>query len=59
MTITWILRIARWARRPPGPRKVRLWLIVLGLALSIGRIEYLFGWPDMLLLEPRRSVLRK
>ncbi|PKQ11908.1 MAG: hypothetical protein CVT70_11610 [Alphaproteobacteria bacterium HGW-Alphaproteobacteria-1] len=58
MNITWLLRLARWARRPPGPRTVRLWLIVIGIALSIAGIEYLFGWPEALTLEPRRSVLR-
>jgi len=58
VNITWLLRMARWARRPPGPRTVRLWLIVIGAALVIAGIELFFGWPDMLTLEPRRSVLR-
>ncbi|MET4127188.1 hypothetical protein [Roseovarius sp. MBR-6] len=58
MNITWLLRLARWARRPPGPRTVRLWLIVIGIALTIAGIEFFLGWPEALTLEPRRSVFR-
>jgi hypothetical protein len=58
MNITWLLRLARWARRPPGPRTVRLWLIVIGAGLAIAGIEFFLGWPEALRLEPRRSVLR-
>ncbi|HKL64796.1 MAG TPA: hypothetical protein VJ886_01700 [Roseovarius sp.] len=50
--------MARWARHPPGPRAVRLWLIVIGAALAIAGIEVFFGWPEALTLEPRRSILR-
>lgn len=58
MNITWLLRMARWARRPPGPRTVRLWLVVIGAGLAIAGIEVFFGWPEALTLEPRRSILR-
>ncbi len=58
MNIIWLLRMARWARRPPGPRTVRLWLIVIVIALAIAGIEAFLGWPDALTLEPRRSVFR-
>lgn len=58
MKIVWLLRMARWARRPPGPRTVRLWLIVIAVGLAIVGIEHFLGWPDALTLEPRRSVWR-
>ncbi|MDZ7710485.1 MAG: hypothetical protein U5K36_10790 [Roseovarius sp.] len=58
MNIIWLLRMARWARRPPGPRMVRLVLIVIGAGLAIAGIEFFFGWPEALTLEPRRSILR-
>jgi len=58
MNITWLLRLAKWARRPPGPRTVRRWLIVIGIGLAIVGIEHVFGWPEALTLEPRRSVFR-
>jgi hypothetical protein len=50
--------MARWARRPPGPRTVRLWLIVIGVGLGLAGIELFFGWPEALTLEPRRSIMR-
>jgi len=56
MNITWLLRMAKWARNPPGPGRVRLMLIVFGLVILIAGIEYLFGWPDALSLEPRRGL---
>jgi hypothetical protein len=31
-------------------------LIVFGLVILIAGIEYLFGWPDALSLEPRRGL---
>jgi hypothetical protein len=37
---------------------VRLWLIVIVIALAIAGIEAFLGWPDALTLEPRRSVFR-
>ena len=55
MTITWLLRMAKWARSPPGPARVRLMLVVFGLVILIAGIDYLFGWPDALGLEPRRG----
>jgi predicted acyltransferase len=56
MNITWLLRMAKWARNPPGPARVRLMLIVFGLVILIAGIEYLFDWPDALSLEPRRGL---
>jgi len=58
MTITWLLRMARWARRPPGRRTVLLWLVVLWVALAIAGVEHFLGWPEALTLEPRRSAVR-
>jgi len=58
MNILWLLRMARWARRPPGPRTVRLWLAVIGIGLALAGIELLFGWPEALTLEPGRWIAR-
>lgn len=55
MNMTWLLRMARWARNPPGPARVRLMLIVIGLVALIAGVEYVIGWPDALSLEPRRG----
>lgn len=58
MNIIWLLRMARWARRPPGWRTVRLWLIVIAIGLGVAGVEHVFGWPEVLTLEPRRWILR-
>lgn len=56
MSLTWLLRMARWARNPPGPARVRLMLIAIALIVGVAGIEYLFGWPAALSLEPRRGL---
>lgn len=48
MNLNLLLRMARWVRRPPSPRQVRLVLIVIALCLVPVGIEYFFGWPDWL-----------
>ncbi|WP_294613487.1 hypothetical protein [Roseovarius sp.] len=58
MTITWLLRMARWARNPPGRNRRRMLLVVIGLALAIGGIEYFLGWPEALTLEPQGRAWR-
>lgn len=58
MNILWFLRLARWARNPPGPKTVRLVMIVIGLTALIAGIEYFIGWPESLSLEPQRRFWR-
>ena len=58
MNIMWLLRMARWARHPPSRARRRMILVVLGIALAIIGIEYFFGWPETLTLEPQRRYWR-
>ncbi len=44
----WLLRMARWARKPPSAARVRLVAGVIVLCLVLFAIERLFGWPDWL-----------
>jgi hypothetical protein len=44
----WLMRMARWARNPPSPGRVRLVLGVVAACLLIVAIEQVFGWPDAL-----------
>ncbi len=44
----WLLRMARWARRPPSASRVRLVAAVVILCLVLFAIERLFGWPAWL-----------
>ncbi len=51
MNLRPFLRMATWARRPPPWKRVRLYLIVIGLCLALFAWERLLGWPDWLTLE--------
>jgi len=44
----WLVRMARWAHRPPSPRRVVFVLAVLAAVLALAAIEQLLGWPDWL-----------
>jgi len=41
-----LLRLMRLARRPPGPRQIRVMLVVIALVAVIAGYELFFGWPD-------------
>ncbi len=44
----WLLRMARWARRPPSRARLLLVVTVIALCLALLVVERLFGWPDWL-----------
>jgi len=46
VNLTWLLRMAKWARHPPNPRQVRIVLVVLALVAVLLLIEHVFGWPE-------------
>ncbi len=48
MNHIWLLRMARWAKRPPSERRVKLVLAIIAICLLLFGIEYFFGWPDWL-----------
>lgn len=48
MNLNWLLRMARWARHPPSPGRVKLVLGVILACLVIVGIEWLWGWPEWL-----------
>ncbi|MFV0386244.1 hypothetical protein [Paracoccus sp. (in: a-proteobacteria)] len=54
--LNWLLRITKWARNPPGPRRVRLVLGVVLLALVIFGLERLGWWPDWAQIENDRTL---
>ena len=45
------MRMARWARHPPGEKRVRLVLAVIVLALAIWGLEQFFGTPEWMQME--------
>ena len=52
MNPRWLFRMARWAHRPPGMRRVLLVLGIVMLCLAILGIERFIGWPDWMTIEP-------
>ncbi|MEO6298721.1 MAG: hypothetical protein ABIV25_08235 [Paracoccaceae bacterium] len=53
MNPMWLLRMARWARRPPSMGRVKLVLVVVALCLMIVGIEHFWGWPASLRVNGR------
>ncbi|MFT7058569.1 MAG: hypothetical protein ACJASV_001070 [Pseudorhodobacter sp.] len=51
MNFRLLLRMARWARKPPSEGHVKLVLGVVAFCLLLFGIEYFFGWPDWLTLD--------
>lgn len=54
----WLVRMARWVRNPPGPRKLGLVLAVVAICLAIYAVERGIGWPDALSGDRLRAPLR-
>lgn len=56
MNPNWLLRMARWARNPPSPQRVKLVFGVVALCLALFAIEYWFGWPEWLVINSTPKV---
>lgn len=52
MNPRWLFRMARWAHRPPGMKRVLLVLGIVVLCLVILGIERFIGWPDWMTVTP-------
>ncbi len=49
MTLTWLIRMAKWARHPPSPAHVKFVLAILAACLALwGGVEQIWGWPEAL-----------
>jgi hypothetical protein len=48
MRMIWFLRMAKWARRPPSAKRVKVVLGIVGACLLLFGIEHFWGWPDWL-----------
>ncbi|MBC7156421.1 MAG: hypothetical protein H5U20_02775 [Rhodobacteraceae bacterium] len=57
MNPRWMIRMARWAHRPPSERRVVLVLAVIAACLVLAGLEWLWGWPEWLTM-PERPRLR-
>ena len=48
MNLVWLMRMARWARRPPSAARVKLVLGVVAACFVLWGIELIWGWPEAL-----------
>ena len=46
-----LMRMARWARNPPGEKRGKLVLAAIIIALAIWGLEQLFGTPEWMQIE--------
>ncbi|OUS21877.1 hypothetical protein DI396_04990 [Litorivita pollutaquae] len=46
-----LLRMAKWARKPPSMRQVKIGVSILLICMMIFAVEYFIGWPDALTME--------
>jgi len=53
MNMIWLLRAAKWARRPPSARMVALVLGIVAAGLLLAGLEWLGLWPDWATMETR------
>ena len=48
-----IVRMAKWARRPPSLKMVIMVFSIVAIGLLIAGIEHYVGWPDTLTADPK------
>ncbi len=48
MNPRWLWRMSKWARNPPSPARVKLFLAILAICLALGGYEYFWGMPEWL-----------
>lgn len=58
MNPTWLLRMARWARRPPSWKQVKFVVAIVLVCLAFFAVERIWGWPDWLTPESARAPSR-
>ncbi len=52
MNFRHLLRMTRWARRPPSMKRVILVAVVVAACLAIAGLEWLDLWPDDFGMRP-------
>jgi len=46
-----LLRMSKWAHKPPSVGRVKLVFGVILVSLALFAVERIFGWPDWLTLD--------
>ena len=53
MNYTWLLRMAKWVRRPPSMLQVKIAAVVIAIVIAIVVIDKLGFWPDWARVNPK------
>lgn len=53
MNHRWLFRMARWAQNPPSEKRVKFVFAIIGICLATFAVEYFFGWPEALSVDPK------
>ncbi len=51
MNMRWLLRMKRWADRPPSWGRVKFVFYIILACAMLYAYEYLYGWPEFLTVE--------
>ncbi len=58
MNYRWLFRMARWAQNPPSEKRVIFVFGIVAVCLAVFAVEYFFGWPEVLSMDPRARRMR-
>lgn len=58
MNPRWMIRMARWAHRPPSWGYVKLVFAIVAAGLALVAVERFVGWPDWATLDPAPKGIR-
>lgn len=58
MNTIWLLRMARWARRPPSRKQLIFIGAIFVLCFTLFTIEYFIGFPDWMTMDPKLRRMR-
>ena len=48
MNLAWLMRMAKWARHPPSPARVKFVLSIVAACFALWGVELIWGWPEAL-----------
>jgi len=51
MNTRWLLRMKRWADRPPSRGRVKFVFYIILACAMLYAYEYFYGWPEFLTVE--------
>lgn len=48
MNMNWLIRMSKWARKPPSAAHVKFVLAIVAIGIALWGIEQIWGWPEAL-----------